>query len=72
MRRRGYQFRIKLAPLLEDKDRFVQYYAARQLLAIMPERSRRIIEENAKQGDALAGHAGMLLHTIDSGIYRPK
>ena len=72
MKSRGYEFRKKLIPLLENADRIVQYYAARELLALVPERSRQIIEENSKQGDAIAGDAGMLLYFIDSGIYKSE
>jgi hypothetical protein len=71
IRARGLAVRLRLAPLLDNEDRFVRYYAARQLLALVPERSRQIIEENAKQRDAIAGDAGMLLYTLDSGIYKP-
>jgi len=72
MKLRGRQFRIKLIPLLEAQDRIIRYYAARELLALVPERSRQIVEENSRQGDAIAGDAGMLLYTIDSGIYTPE
>jgi hypothetical protein len=68
---RGHAFRMTLAPFLKDENRFVQYYAACHLLALVPERSREIVEENSKQGDAIAGDAGMLLYTIESGIYKP-
>lgn len=72
IRARSREYRLSLAPLLEDQNRYVQYYAARQLLALVPGRSRQIIEENSRQGDAIAGDAGMLLYTIDSGIYKPE
>jgi len=72
MKSRGRGVRAKLIPLLEDQDRIVQYYAARELLALVPERSRQIVEENSRQGDAIAGDAGMLLYTIASGIYKPE
>jgi hypothetical protein len=68
LRSRGKQAMLKLAPLLEDKNRFVQYYAARQLHTLIPKRSRQIIEENAKQGDAIAGDAGMHLLALDRNI----
>src|SRR5580704_15525501 len=66
LRARGRNSRLRLAPLLDDKNRFVRYYTARQLLGLVPERSRQIIEENAKQGDAIAGDAGMLIDALDS------
>jgi hypothetical protein len=71
LRGRGRGARLRLTPLLDDENRFVRYYAARHLLALLPERSRKIIEENAKQHDTIAGDAGMLLHRIDSGQYKP-
>jgi hypothetical protein len=71
LRARGRDARSQLMPLLEDADRFVRYYAAGELLALAPERSRRIIEENAKMGDAIAGDAGMLLDGLEDGSYAP-
>jgi hypothetical protein len=72
LRSRGRQARMKLAPLLNDKDRFVRYYAARHLLGLLPDRTRKIIEENASGRDAIAGDAGMLLSGLDSGQYKPS
>jgi hypothetical protein len=60
-----------LKPLLDEGDRFVCYYAARQLLALVPDRSLKIIEENSRRGDAIAGDAGMLLYALETGIYKP-
>jgi hypothetical protein len=71
IRFRGKTAWLLLVPLLDSNERFIQYYAARQLLSIVPDRSRQIIENNAKQGDAIAGDAGMLLYALDSGIYKP-
>jgi hypothetical protein len=71
LRARGKGARLRLAPLLDDQNRYVQYYAAQHLEAFFPERCRRIIEDNAKQGDAIAGDAGMHLDAIDTGIYKP-
>jgi hypothetical protein len=56
---------------LESKNRYIQYYAALELEGLVPERCRRIIGENAKQGDAIAGDAGMHLYFVDSGVYKP-
>jgi len=72
IRLRGPKARRQLIPLLEHDNRFVRYYAAQQLLALEPKRSRQIIEENAKQGDAVAGDAGMFLYFLDSGVYKPE
>jgi hypothetical protein len=72
IRSRGPKVRRQLVPLLESDNRFVRYYAAQQLLALEPKRSREVIEESAKQGDAVAGDAGMFLHFIDSGVYKPE
>jgi hypothetical protein len=71
LRARGPQVRLLLAPLLDDKNRFVQYYVARHLEGLIPERCRQIIKENAKQGDAIAGDAGMHLDAVVSGFYKP-
>jgi hypothetical protein len=71
VRARGRQTRLMLAPLLNDQNRFVQYYAARHLEGLIPERCRQIIEWNAKQRDAIAGDAGMHLDAVNSGFYKP-
>jgi hypothetical protein len=71
LRNRGAEARLRLAPLLNDKSRYVQYYAALELEGLIPERCRQIIEENARQGDAIAGDAGMHLDAVDSGFYKP-
>lgn len=71
LRDRGTATRLKLMPLLDDENRFVQYYAANHLMALAPERCRQIIEANAKRGDAIAGDAGMHLHALDTGFSKP-
>ena len=71
LRRRGTQVRLQLAPLLDERNRFVRYYAAKHLLGLIPSRSREIIEAETKEGDAIAGDAGMLLDRVDSGQYKP-
>ena len=72
LRSRGNGSRLSLAPLLDDKNRFVRYYAAQYLLGIVPDRARAIIEWNYKYGfDAIAGDAGMTLHNLDTGFYKP-
>jgi hypothetical protein len=68
---RGHLARMSLEPLLDSKNRFIQYYAAQALLALVPERSRQIIEENSKLHDAIAGDAGMLLDGLNDGSYVP-
>ena len=40
LRSRGTEARLMLVPLLDDKDRFVRYYTARKLLALVPDRAR--------------------------------
>jgi hypothetical protein len=72
LRSRGETARLLLSSLLDSRNRFIQYYAAIELEGVMPERCRRIIEENAKQRDAIAGDAGMHLYAVDSGIYKPE
>ena len=68
----GSDARLQLLPLLDHKNRFVRYYAAQALLALVPERARAVIEWNAKYWfDALAGDARGLLRALDTGAYRP-
>jgi len=72
LRSRGPTARLELAPLLDDADRFVRYYAAEYLLGLLPARARKNIEENtANYFDALAGDARGLLREFDSGRYQP-
>jgi hypothetical protein len=72
LRARGRDARLKLEPLLNHKDRFVRYYAARKLLGLIPDRARAVLEWNHKYGfDALAGDAGMTLLNLDTGFYKP-
>jgi hypothetical protein len=71
LRARGKEARLKLAPLLGSNDRFVRYYAAKELYGLLPELCRPIIEENSRSLDALRGDAGMHLRAIDTGFYKP-
>lgn len=72
LRSRGMSARLKLVQLLDDKDRFVRYYAATKLLGVVPDRARIVIEWNANHWfDALAGDARGLLRAYDTGEYRP-
>jgi hypothetical protein len=72
LRSRGLEARLQLVPLLDRKDRFVRYYAAKALLGLVPDRARAVIEWNARYGfDAIAGDARGLLRAFDTGQYRP-
>jgi hypothetical protein len=72
LRSRSREARLALTPLLDDKDRFVRYYAVLYLLGLVPDRARPIIEWNCKyQFDALAGDARGLLRDFDNGEYKP-
>jgi hypothetical protein len=72
LRSRGREARMALFPLLEDKNRFVRYYAAKYLLGLVPARARHVIEEIAQfKFDALCGDAGMCLYALDKGIFKP-
>jgi len=72
LRRRGPLARLAMAPLLNDADRFIRYYAALYLLGLLPDQSRAIMEWNAKYGaDSLAADARMYLRSLDDGSYRP-
>ncbi len=71
LRARGQQSRLKLAPLLEHNNRFVRYYVAKELIGLIPMQSRNILEENAKEFDAIAGDARGFLRSLDTGRYEP-
>ena len=72
LRSRGKEARLKLLPLLDDKDRFVRYYAAKKLLGVVPDKARAEIERNGKYTfDAICGDAGMTLYNLDSGVFKP-
>ncbi len=72
LRSRGKEARLTLLPLLNHENRFVRYYAAKKLLGLVPDHARAIIEWNQKYGfDALAFDAGMTLHNLDTGFYKP-
>jgi len=72
LRARGKEARLKLAPLLGSYDRFVRYYAAQELIGLLPEQCRHIIEENTREFDAIAGDARGFLRAIDEGTYKPE
>jgi hypothetical protein len=72
LRSRGKDARLKLLPLLDDKDRFVRYYAAKKLLGLVPDKARAEIERNGRYTfDAICGDAGMTLDALDAGIFKP-
>ena len=72
LRSRGKEARLRLVPLLDDKDRFVRYFAAKKLLGLVPDRARVGIEGIADpKFDALSGDAGMCLYALDEGIFKP-
>lgn len=72
LRARGRDARLRLLPLLADKDRFVRYYTAKKLLGVVPDRARAVIEGVAEpKYDALSLDAGMCLYALDEGIFRP-
>ena len=72
LRSRGLTARQELLPLLDGEDRYVQYYTAIQLLGVVPDRAREIIESNHKYwSDAIAFDAGMILYNLDIGVFRP-
>jgi hypothetical protein len=71
LRQRGEQSRLGLAALLDDEHRYVHYYAAHELPALIPQRSRSIIEENARGHDAIAGDARGVIRDLDNGQYKP-
>jgi hypothetical protein len=72
IRGRGREARLKLAPPLHSDYRFVRYYAAQELIGLLPEKCRSIIEENTRECDAIAGDARGFLRAIDEGTYKPE
>ncbi|HLG89610.1 MAG TPA: DUF2019 domain-containing protein [Alphaproteobacteria bacterium] len=70
-RARGREARLILLPLLDHPKQGVRYYVAKHLLAIAPERARSVIEQVAAVGGPIAGAAGMTLHALDTGIFKP-
>jgi len=72
IRGRGREARLKLAPLLHSDSRFVRYYAAQELIGLLPKECRPIIEENTREFDAIAGDARGFLRAIDEGTYKPE
>ena len=72
LRLRGKEARLALLPLLDNKERFVRYFAANYMLGLTPDRARSVIEEIAKfKFDALCLEAGMCLYALDKGIVKP-
>ncbi len=71
LRSRGGDARLRLAVLLESPDRFVRYYAAKELYGLLPNQCRPIIEANTREFDAIAGDARGFLRAIDEGTYKP-
>lgn len=72
LRARGEDARMSLAPLLQDRDRFVRYFAAKYLLGLLPREARAVIEGIANpKFDALSLDAGMSLYALDAGIFKP-
>ncbi len=72
LRARGADARRALLPLLSHENAQVRFNAAHDLLAIEPERARAALEWVAKWGPGpQRGSAGMSLHRLDSGQYKP-
>jgi hypothetical protein len=64
LRTRGRGARLALAPLLDDPDRFVQFYVAECLLALVPIRSKYEV-------DSISADARGTLRELDAGTYKP-
>ena len=72
LRRRGLYARRALVPLLEHKNAQVRLNAARELLAVEPDRSRAALEALAASGPfPQRGDAGMSLSFLEDGTYKP-
>ena len=65
LRGRGQIARLKLAKLLKDQDRFVKYYAAEELLYLLPKECAPIIEMNTREFDAIASDARFSWHLFE-------
>lgn len=68
---RGMETRRLLLPLLSHENSSVRYNAARRLLKIAPDRARKVIEQVAAGVGPIAGAAGMTLHALDTGVFKP-
>jgi hypothetical protein len=72
LRARGVETRKALIPLLNDRDRYVRYYAAMYLLGLVPDQARAILEWNTKyEVGILAADARGMLRALDEGTYKP-
>ena len=72
LRERGADAHRALLPLLGHENAQVRFNAAHDLLAIEPERARAALEWVAKWAPLpQRGSAGMSLHRLDSGEYKP-
>jgi hypothetical protein len=73
LRARGDTARLELLPLLQASDRFVRYYAAIYLLALVPDQARAELKLSAKYGtDTLAVNARSFLDALENGSYKPS
>jgi hypothetical protein len=64
LRGRGQEPLLKLSRLLRDANRFARYYTATELLDAFPHQCLPVVEENAKELDALAGDARFCLRVF--------
>jgi hypothetical protein len=65
LRARGQESRLKLATLLRNEDRFVKYYAAEELLYLLPQECGPIIMANTQEYDAIASDARFSWHLFE-------
>ncbi|GGF51231.1 hypothetical protein GCM10011611_67090 [Aliidongia dinghuensis] len=69
---RGLEARKQLFKLLDHPEFSVRYYTAKSIFALDPVRARAVIEEvRLRAPDSLKLAAGMTLHALDDGIFKP-
>jgi hypothetical protein len=82
LRARGIESRRTLVPLLDYPRPTSPYFihrtgqvrlnAAKELLAVVPEKARATLEDLAARGPmAQSGNAGMCLQFLDDGVFKP-
>ena len=71
-RARGVEARKTLVPLLKHRNAQVRLNAAHELLAVVPDEARAVLEDLSKSGPGPQRlSAGMALMHLDNGVYKP-
>lgn len=73
LKRRGPDARLKLATLFDHPNFQVRLQAAQAALAVAPDAARKVIEAISESTHfPQAGDAGMCLHDLATGIFKPE